>query len=51
LQRRSICAVVLLVADYIFDRTTAIATTAAIGGVLVLLWIALPLARRLRNES
>jgi Flp pilus assembly protein TadB len=47
----SICAVVLLVADYIFDKTTAIATTAAIGGVLALLWIVLPLVRRRRNDS
>src|SRR2546430_16188322 len=46
----SIGAVVLLVADYIFDKTTAIATTVAIGAVLVLLWFAVPLCRRLQNR-
>jgi predicted lysophospholipase L1 biosynthesis ABC-type transport system permease subunit len=47
----SIAAVVLLVADYIFDKTTAIATTAALGAVLAQLWIVLPLFRRLKNNS
>src|SRR5262245_24334552 len=39
----SISAVVLLVTDYIFDRATAIATTAAITAVFVALWYGLPL--------
>jgi Family of unknown function (DUF6328) len=37
----SIISVVLLVSDFIFDRTTAIVTTAAIGAVLVVLWYGL----------
>jgi Family of unknown function (DUF6328) len=47
----SISAVVLLVADYIFDKTTAIATTAAIGSVLAALWIVVPLFRRLKSTG
>jgi hypothetical protein len=39
----SIVSVVLLVADYIFDKTNAIATAASIGTVFVLLWYGLPL--------
>jgi Family of unknown function (DUF6328) len=46
----AMAAVVLLVTDYIFDKTTAIASTSALGAVIVLLWVALPLSRRLRNE-
>jgi hypothetical protein len=45
----SIDAVVLLVTDYIFDKTTAIATTAAIGAVFVLFWAAVPLIGRARS--
>jgi hypothetical protein len=47
----SIVAAVLLVADYIFGRTTAIATTAAIGVVFVSLWYGLPLGRRLAHRA
>jgi hypothetical protein len=39
----SIVSVVLLVADYIFDKTNAIATAASIGTIFVLLWYGLPL--------
>ncbi len=42
----SIGAVVLLVTDYIFDKTVAIATTASIGVVFVLFWCVLPLVGR-----
>jgi Family of unknown function (DUF6328) len=44
----SIGAVVLLVTDYIFERTTAIVATAAIGSVYVALWYGLPLRHRRR---
>jgi hypothetical protein len=44
----SIVAVVLLVTDYIFDKTTAIATTTGIGAVFVLFWAVLPLIGRAR---
>jgi hypothetical protein len=46
----SIATVVLLVADYIFDRTTAIATTAAITFVFVTLWYGLPLYGWLKSR-
>ena len=39
-------AVVLLVADYIFSRTAGIATAAAVGVLLVVLWFGLALGRR-----
>jgi hypothetical protein len=45
----SIGAVVLLVTDYIFERTTAIATTAGIGAVFVVFWCVLPLVGRARS--
>ena len=45
----SIDAVVLLVTDYIFDRTKAIATTAALGGVFIALWYGLALWTYLRR--
>jgi hypothetical protein len=44
----SIGAVVLLVTDYIFDRTVAIATTACLGAVFALFWCVLPLVGRAR---
>ena len=47
----SIVAVVLLVADYIFGRTTAIATTATIGAAFLALWYGLPLGRWLAGRS
>jgi hypothetical protein len=37
----SIAAVVLLVTDYIFDRATAIATTACVGGLFLATWYVL----------
>jgi hypothetical protein len=46
----SIVTVVLLVTDYIFDKTTAIAATASLGSVFVLLWYGLPLGGRLRDR-
>jgi hypothetical protein len=46
----SIIAVVLLVGDYIFDRTTAIATTASLGAVFIVLWYGLALYGRLRDR-
>ena len=46
----SIVTVVLLVTDYIFDATTAIVTTASLGGVIALLWYGLPLGARLRDR-
>jgi hypothetical protein len=47
----SIMTVVLLVTDYIFDKTTAIATTASLGGVFALLWYGLPLLGWLRSQD
>jgi hypothetical protein len=47
----SIATVVLLVADYIFGRTTAIATTVAITFVFAALWYGLPLYGRLRSRD
>jgi len=44
----SIDAVVLLVTDYIFDRTIAIATAASVGVVFALFWGVLPLVGRAR---
>ena len=44
----SIGAVVLLVTDYIFDHTVAIATTAGLGVVFALFWCVLPLVGRAR---
>jgi hypothetical protein len=44
----SISASVLLVTDYIFDESTAIATTAALGAVFVALWYGLALFGYLR---
>jgi uncharacterized membrane protein len=44
----ALSAVVLLVTDYIFSRSAAIATTAAIGAVLIGLWYGLPFAGALR---
>ena len=45
----AIAAVVLLVTDYIFEKTTAIAATAAIVAVFVICWYGLPLYGRLRG--
>jgi uncharacterized protein DUF6328 len=47
----SVATVVLLVADYIFSRTTAIATTAAITAVYVSLWYGLPLHGWLKRRD
>jgi hypothetical protein len=47
----SVATVVLLVADYIFSRTTAVATTAAIAAVYVSLWYGLPLYGKLKSRS
>jgi uncharacterized protein DUF6328 len=44
----AITAVVLLVTDYIFGRTTAIGTTVGIGAAIAALWVVLPLAGRER---
>jgi Family of unknown function (DUF6328) len=46
----SIAAVVLLVTDYIFDRTTAITATAAVVGVFAVFWYGLPLYGYLRRS-
>lgn len=45
----AIAAVVLLVTDYIFERTTAVATTSAIVAVFAAFWYGLPLYGRLRR--
>jgi hypothetical protein len=45
----SIGAVVLLVTDYIFDRTKAIATTAGIAALFMVFWCVLPLVGRARS--
>ena len=45
----SIEACVLLVADYIFDKTTAIITTALLGAVILVLWYGLALAGSVRR--
>jgi hypothetical protein len=42
-------AVVLLVADYLFSRTTAIVTTICLGLVFVVFWYGLALRARLRD--
>jgi hypothetical protein len=47
----SIATVVLLVADYIFTRTTAIATTAAVTVVFVALWYGLPFYGWLKSRD
>jgi Family of unknown function (DUF6328) len=47
----AIAAVVLLVTDYIFDKTSAIATTAAIVTVFVVFWYGLPLYGYLRRGA
>jgi hypothetical protein len=47
----SIASAVLLVADYIFGRTTAVATTAAITLVYVALWYGLPFSGWLRSRD
>jgi hypothetical protein len=39
----SICASVLLVTDYIFDKTKAVATTAALAAVFLALWYGIAL--------
>jgi hypothetical protein len=43
-------AVVLLVTDYIFARTEAIATTVCVGVFFFVFWYGLPLGRRLRKR-
>jgi len=47
----SIATVVLLVSDYIFSRTIAIATTAAVTAVFVTLWYGLPFYGRLKSRN
>ena len=47
----SIDACVLLVSDYIFDRTKAVLTTAAVGAVFVALWYGLALTGYLRRGA
>jgi predicted lysophospholipase L1 biosynthesis ABC-type transport system permease subunit len=42
-------SVVLLVADYLFSRTTAIVTTVCLGFVFVVFWYGLALLARLRD--
>jgi hypothetical protein len=45
----AIAAVVLLVTDYIFEKTTAVATTGAVVAVFAACWYGLPLYGRLRR--
>ena len=45
----AIAAVVLLVTDYIFEKTTAVATTVAVVAIFVALWYGLPLYSRVRR--
>jgi uncharacterized protein DUF6328 len=47
----SIVSVVLLVTDFIFDRTTALATTIAIALVYLVLWYGLAAVAWLRSRS
>jgi hypothetical protein len=47
----AIASVVLLVTDYIFEKTTAIATTGAIVAFFVAFWYGLPLLGRLRRRG
>jgi hypothetical protein len=47
----SIDATVLLVTDYIFDKTTAIATTVSLGVVFLVLWYGLALFGYLRRGA
>ena len=44
-------AVVLLVADYIFTRTSAIATTVAVGAFVAVFWYGLALLSRLQSRQ
>jgi hypothetical protein len=43
----AITGAVLLIADFIFDGAKVTISTIAIGSLLLVLWVALPLARRL----
>jgi predicted lysophospholipase L1 biosynthesis ABC-type transport system permease subunit len=45
----SIAAVVLLVTDYIFDRATAVVTTACVGALFLATWYALAFWIRTRR--
>jgi hypothetical protein len=45
----AICSALLLVVDVLFDRTRAWATAAAVGGILVVWWFAVPLVQRTRT--
>lgn len=47
----SVCSCVLLVTDYISDRTRAIATTGAVGAVFVVLWYGLALTGYARRGA
>jgi hypothetical protein len=42
---------VLLVSDYIFDKTTAIVTTAVLGAAILVLWYGLALAGYIRRGT
>jgi uncharacterized membrane protein YqjE len=44
----AIASAILLVVDVLFDRTRAWAATAAVGGVLVTWWLAVPFVQRSR---
>jgi SNF family Na+-dependent transporter len=45
------CAAVLLVADFIFDRTTAIVATSLLAAVFLYLWVGLPVRRRMDEDA
>jgi hypothetical protein len=47
----SIVAVVLLVTDYIFERTAAVAAAAGIGLLFLVFWCVLPLRGRRRSRD
>lgn len=47
----ALCAAVLLVADFIFSRTTAIIATALLGLLFLYLWVGLPVRRRMVEDA
>ncbi|HSI80884.1 MAG TPA: DUF6328 family protein [Solirubrobacterales bacterium] len=47
----AICAVMLLVSDYLFDALTAGLTTGTLAAVIIGTWFAAPLARRRRYDG
>jgi SNF family Na+-dependent transporter len=47
----ALCSAVLLVADFIFSRTTGIITTVGLASVIFYLWVGLPVYRRMSDRD